>query len=935
MADENKRNISSNNPSGGAKKPAARKPAPGSQGARKSGQPSRPAGTGAAPTGARRPAGARPGSKAGPAAAKGTRPTSAKAAAGRASHPASGKRDAASPAVKKGAAVNGGKKEKKPKKKRTVGRMIGMAFLTVFIVGILVVIIGGIAGYVYINNNVDTNLDDLDLNNLAVDLTSTVYYMDSESGEYRELEELHGEQHRIWAEYEQVPQSMKDAFVAIEDERFWKHHGVDWKRTLGAFLEYAKGNTSYGGSTITQQLIKNVTNEKDVTPQRKIKEIIKALELERNYSKELILNSYMNTVYFSQGCYGVQAAANVYFGKDISELDLAECAAIAAITNNPTYYDLLLNPENNKQRQTVILDKMQELGMITQQQRDDAVAEELQVVDNSGDESAQSYFVDEIIKEVQQDLIDRKGYSEQYAQNLVYRGGLKIYATIDPAVQQVMDEEYANEENFQDLYNDNGDPLQSAMVITQPNTGAVLGIVGGRGTKEGDLVWSRASDSVRQPGSSIKPLSVYAPGIDQGLITWGSAFDDAPIYSNKAWPRNFDERYVGLTSVQYAVEVSLNTVPCYILENVLGFETSYEYLTEHFGITSLVDNDKATAPLALGGLTHGVSVREMSAAFNTFASGGKFIKSYTYTKVEDRNGEELLSNSAEENAKEAISPQANYVMIKLLQTVVDNNNTYVQIPGVQVAGKTGTTDGAVDRWFCGFTPYYTGAVWTGFDDNSSIPSRYRVIPPLKLWSAVMDRLHEPLDNAEFEQPEGVTTASFCMDSGMIPTSACSADPRGRVRSGWYVSGTTPGSYCDRHKTIEICSESGQLAGPYCPNIVASAKVVWERKYNFSVSIGDASYLYTGSTATCTLHTTPEVVKPEPVVPTPVEPVDPTPKPDPDKPVDPDPDNPPVDPDNPDGGGSDSGNTGGGTNKPSRQVSYARQSDLNMPLKRSA
>ena len=510
------------------------------------------------------------------------------------------------------------------KKKRTgVWHAISRILLTLLLIGVLCACFCGIAFayyvHAYINPSAQETANELN-SGLGLNLNSFIYAKDPTSGEYVVYETLSGNESREWVDSEQIPQYLKDAAVAIEDERFYSHNGVDWKRTLGAVKNWLFGGTQYGGSTITQQLIKNATDEDDYSVKRKINEIFRALALEDVVNdKDRILTMYLNTIYLGYRCYGVQTAADRYFGKDVSELTLAECAVLAGLTNNPSVYDVYNHPEKVKERQELILAQMLEQGMIDQATHDAAVAEELNYrpyedyVEDVGE--PYTYFTDAVIKDVVNDLMEQKGYSETVAYNMVNSGGLSIYATIDTSIQSILDQVWADDSVFPNTEK-YGERPQSAMVITD-KVGNIVGIAGGRGEKTGKLDFSYATDAKRQPGSSFKPLSTYGPAMDQGVIVPSSTVYDKALSTDdngRPWPMNDGKMPTGRAmSVESGIASSVNTIAVQVL-NALTPQKSFDFLTQRLGFAdSLVSSrteadgrvstDIALAPLALGGLT--------------------------------------------------------------------------------------------------------------------------------------------------------------------------------------------------------------------------------------------------------------------------------------------------------------------------------------------
>lgn len=659
------------------------------------------------------------------------------------------------------------KKSKKRKKRKVIGTAIK--------IGVLLILGFIIFSGVWIARNIDFSFGD-NLSSMNLNLSSTVYYMD-EDGNPKKYEQFVAAENRIWVSIDKIPENLKNAFVAIEDQRFYKHHGVDIKRTVGAVVNYVlKGDSSYGGSTITQQLVKNITNDKERTKARKIREILRALVLESKVSKEQILEMYLNTIYLSQGANGVEAAANTYFSKNVSELTLGECACIAGITQYPATYDPILHPKNNEKKRKIVLKEMLDQGYISKSEYNDAVNQELEFIQGEEKtERIQSYFLDNLFEVLLDDLI-KEGYSEQFAINMIYNGGLKVYATVDPKIQNIMEKEYENDSSFPNL--GGSSKPQSAMVISDPKTGEIKGIVGGRGEKTANRVLNRATQTTRQPGSSIKPISVYAPALDMGIITPGTSVEDSPLEIGDWKPKNSDGKFHGYVSVRSALTHSYNIPAIRILEE-LTVDTSYKYLKNKLHIDTLVSgvtqngkvySDKNLSSLALGGLTNGVTVMEMNMAYAALANGGTYIEPSVYTKVYDADGRLLLEKKPETN--KAFSEETAYLTSLILKDVVKSGTGYgAHIPNMDTCGKTGTTDDTKDRWFIGYTPYYVGAVWFGYDEQKTIPSS-GTNPALAVWRDVMTEIHKPLASREFKQPSGVEKMTVCSNTGRRPTSNC-------------------------------------------------------------------------------------------------------------------------------------------------------------------
>lgn len=643
---------------------------------------------------------------------------------------------------------------------------------------------------------VSREIKDMNIQSLALNYSSFIYYED-ESGNPQELEQIQGEDNCIWIDSSQIPQVMKDAIVSIEDERFYKHHGVDIKRTAGAtgkwlLAKLGVGTSNYGGSTITQQVIKNITKENENKPSRKIKEMMRAIALEKELTKDEILTMYLNIVYFANNCNGVEAAANTYFNKNAIDLTLAEAASIAGITQFPSEYDPFVHPENNIEKRNLVLSKMLELGYITDAEYVEAAGSDL-VVSNAHKESLgkiTSYFVDQVVNDVINDLVEQKGYSSDFATQQVYNGGLKIYSTIDPEIQEIMEDVFTDTSNFP--YTGKG--AQSAMVVMDPYTGKVRGIIGGLGEKTDIRGWNRATQSKRQPGSSIKPLSVYAPAIDTGKITEVTTVTDEEItIGDDKWkPKNSYNDFLGDMTIKEAVARSAN-IPAVKVLDMVGISTSFGYLQNKFHLSTLEDGDKNYSSLALGGLTQGVTVEEMAAAYCTFVNSGKYIKPYTYTEVLDSSGQIILQNTS--NATQAISAASAFITADLLSGVVNSSVGTGKAAkldcGISTYGKTGTTDDDFDKWFIGFTPYYVGACWYGFDTPASLSSAgVSGNPTVTAWKLVMEKIHSKLDKKELTKPSNVVEAQVCEYSGMLATSTCP------TTTGYFVEGTQPKSYCD-------------------------------------------------------------------------------------------------------------------------------------------
>lgn len=666
-------------------------------------------------------------------------------------------------------------KAKKSLRRRSTSFRAFVVTLKVFVV-LLIVAALGMGLWVY--NQTDFAFGD-DFNSFDMRLSSTIYCQ-NEYGEYEEYEQFKSSEKRIWVDIENVPEDLQNAFVAIEDQRFYEHRGVDIKRTLGAVINvFLKGDSSYGGSTITQQLVKNITQDNERTNARKIREITRSIVLETKMDKEQILEMYMNSIYLSQGVHGVQAASYVYFGKDVSELTLAESACIAGITQYPTTYDPILNPDNNKKKQLTVLAKMLELGYITEEEYNEATSEQLVFADEetlANDaliDDEQSYFADFIFEQAKEDLMKEFNYTEVFAEDFLCNGGLKIYATVDTKIQNIMEDYYENASNFPKFAG--SDTPQSAMVVMEPATGEIKGIVGGRGQKEGSRVLNRASQSKRQPGSSIKPIAVYAPALEENVANLASYISNAKLTIGDWTPKNANGKYTGPVTIQSAVAYSYN-VPAINTLKALGVDKSFEYMKDKLHVDSLVESvttngkvysDKNLSSLALGGLTNGVTPLEMTAAYSALANGGVYIEPTSYTKIFDKSGKLFYEKKPAKNR--VFSEETAFLTQQLLANVVKYGTAAGSVIGSNdTCGKTGTTDDNKDKWFMGFTPRYCAGVWFGYDKPKVINTGTN--PSLTIWKNIMNEIHEDIDDEHFEQPDGIVKAKVCPYTGLYESS---------------------------------------------------------------------------------------------------------------------------------------------------------------------
>ena len=748
-----------------------------------------------------------------------------------------------------------------------IGKALAFMLLSVIIVSLI-----GTASFVaYAKSSKNTDVTELEELARAQDRTTKLYYVASDGIDgslvVRELEgqALFARQNREWVRYADMPSELIDAFVSIEDHRYFTHSGIDLKRTAGAIKGFISGSGSYGGSTITQQLIKNVTGQDSYSVSRKIRELIKARRLDKALSKEEILELYLNTIYLAEGCYGVGAASQRYFAKDPNELSLVECAALAAIPQAPTKWDPITHPENNRERRSVVLRRMNELGVIDDQTLSKALNEELNTSNdrtrNTDSEQIHSWYTESVIDE-SIELLVKNGIASsiQTAKKLLYTGGLKIVTAQNPKMQKAVEEYFENEGNFykrRSLIHP-----ECSMVVIDPQNGRILALAGATGKKEANRTLNYATATHRSPGSSIKPLSVYAPAIDLGCITYASVIDDTPCRfvsdgrgGMRGWPQNYPNGYRGLTTVRDAVARSVNTVAVKTL-SMVGKERAFSILTDQLEIDGIIASqngmytDIADSPLALGQLTKGVTVRDISSAYTALANGGVFNKGKTVLKILDSEGRVLIDNVSE--GKRVFSEQTACITTKLLAGVTSSGTASAMTLTRQVecAGKTGTTTADCDRWFVGYTPDLVAGVWFGYPTPRSLDGYpHSPGPAVATFDNVMKILnteeylgHAPREH--FENAEGILTAKYCRDSGKLVSSACLCDPRGcRVETGYFTKETVPTEYCDVHTLVLYDTVNGGVASADCPpeNCRYVGLLNVKRSFPYEVYIADAQY----------------------------------------------------------------------------------------------
>lgn len=737
------------------------------------------------------------------------------------------------------------KKSKKKKKKKARKPLSPKAkrVLTVVISIILVFALTAtdVCGYVLINMIKTVNGDiQVDLNEYKANQNQTTIIYAMENDKPTEIARLHGEENRIWVSIDKIPENLQNAYIALEDKRFKTHSGVDWFRTASVVLVH---HFSQGGSTITQQLIKNLTGENGRTFIRKFREIQYALNLEKHFSKETILEAYLNTLYLDAGCYGVETASEYYFGKSVSELNLAECASIAAITQEPRTYNPILHPEKNKERQKVCLDNMLLQGMITQKEHDDALDYELILTnsekytpkkeDNEDGETLassilgaepeiQSYYVDYVIDSVIDDLMTAYNYSKTQAWRKVYYGGLKIYSAVDMNVQKTMEDIYYNRSGFPQATNSYGELIQSCMTVMDYE-GRVVGIVGQAGEKESNRCLNIATDTPRQPGSSIKPLSVYSLAVDTDDYSWSYPMvqNYGIMVGGERWPVNYGGDPGSPSSyknIQQALAPSDNTIPAQIVYHFTP-QKCYEWLTEKFHITTGTDADKDYSAMAVGGMSYGLTSLEMTAAYAVFGNGGKYYKPYCYYRVTNSTGSQILLSHNDEG-EQVISSSSAYVMNKLLQTVVTSSNgtaRYYPVSGYTTFAKTGTTTDNKDYWFVGGTPYYVSAIWFGYSQHpEDMTGKVSGKPAGNVFQRVMNAIHSGLDEKQFDKPDDVVQKTYCRSTGLIAGSNC-----GSTGTGWYKTSNIPATCSGNHSnpsadTTAATTQAGQQQATTTP-----------------------------------------------------------------------------------------------------------------------
>ena len=720
--------------------------------------------------------------------------------------------------------------------------------------------------------------DDFEISKEELEIAASNSVIVDANGEV--IANLSGDEKRKIISLEEMSGYLPKAYVSIEDERFYSHHGVDWKRTAGAvFNTIFRGSSSYGGSTITQQLVKNITKDDESSGlagiYRKIREWAKAYQVERMISKDQILELYLNILYVGGegNLHGVELGAEYYFNKSAKDLTLAESAFMAGINNSPSAYnpfdESTDNTEKIKNKTKTVLAKMLELGNIDQGEYDTAVAE----VDNGlnfskGDVSTSSnysYHTDAVLEQVINQVMEERGVSRQIAENYVYSSGLTIYSTADKDIQARVEEEYQKDKYIKsgrdkdeegNLINDH---TQSGMAIIDYKTGNVVAVAGGLGEKEASG-WNRATQMKKQTGSSIKMIADIVPGLEEGIITPSTRYmDEKTDFGSNYIPKNEDKYDNVDMDVRTVIKKSKN-IPSVKIMKELTPKKSIEYL-QKMGLESIDEEEDQVLALGIGGMTHGASPLEMAAAYGTIANDGVYITPTFYTKVVDKDGNTVLTPNQEETR--VFSEQTAYLakQIGMEPTKSGGTATYCAISGMDVVAKTGTTDNSNDRWLCGFTPYYSAATWFGYDSNEEVRG-FSQNPAGQIWDAIMTDIHSDLEDATFERPNGIVEETVCRTTGCLATTGCT-DTYTEI----FASNHLP-EKCQGHGSQSICSESGKVATEYCSEycevttnyygavLPKEQLKLWtpvDRKVT-----DDAGRIY----ETCDIHTSPKVVEPE-------------------------------------------------------------------------
>ena len=735
--------------------------------------------------------------------------------------------------------------------KRAVA-VIATGIFACFVAGAIIFI--GLVLFVY--NGINFEADDNLFEN-SRSFESTVFYADGSicDEEYEPVViSLGSGLRKTRFSIEEISHYLTDGIIAVEDKKFYLHHGVDFKRTAMAALNYiTKSRDSFGASTITQQVVKNISGDNNPTLKRKAAEIIRAMHLERNYSKDEIFDLYLNIIPMGENIYGVGEAAKAYFGKTPDLLSVSEAATLIGITNAPTAYSPYLHPDVCLKKRNIVLGVMFDDGVISEDEYRDAISDPLEVIPRDKRENTvDSWFVEVAIEDITKDLSEKYHISTSAARMMLMGGGYKIYTTMNVGVQEVM------ERYFEDLSNlayETKDGLNYAMTVIDSKSGYLVGVVGRAGQKAGNRLFNHAT-ALHPPASCIKPLSIYAPMIDDGIINWASVLDDVPVSFNEregeyvAYPRNSPDVYDGLTTVKDAIRLSKNTVAVRLCGKYTP-KRSFDFLKDKLGFDTMVGSGKsntdiAIAPMALGQMSRGVSLIKLTEAYGIFPSDGIHRDALSYLKIFDYKGRLVIDK--EQNATHVVKASTARIMNKLLECVIlDGTARSVRLrDGISVAGKTGTSSGNKDKLFIGYTPYYLGGIWCGYDNGSGISSQSK--SHLHIWAEVMDLIHENIpDVSEKFSVDGLEYLSYCVDSGCEFDEVCTFDPRGTRREwGYFSDDNKPRGICERHIICMYDSLTKAVACECCPreNLIAVSLIhIDDRRFPKEIIVTDAEYVY--------------------------------------------------------------------------------------------
>lgn len=758
-------------------------------------------------------------------------------------------------------------KKGKDKKGKHPKLMLTLKIIAIIIVACIIIGAGVVAGvfFGFFGEDLKITADALNIkteNSVLIDINGN------------EVAKLNGDENREVILMSEMGEYLPKAFVAIEDKRFYDHNGVDIKRTLGAVMKYATGNSSYGGSTITQQLIKNATGEKKKHWTRKVKEIVKAYQIEREMSKDQILESYLNTIPLGGGgknVYGVKVASKYYFDKEPADLSLAEACYIAGINHSPNVYNPFKetpNTEKITKRTKTVLDEMKDQGKIDKEQYDQAIQEvDAGLAFKEGNITSNNSLTqneEAAVKQVINQYAEEHDLEYDIAEKQIKSGGYKIYITENKDIQNILDKEYTENTSWitttksKNKKDENGNKItvqmQSGMAIIDHKTGYVVASRGVLGEK---TAWGtdRSTSAGMQPGSSIKPIAVIAPSLQEGLITPGTVVDDTPVSFGSYKPHNDDWTYKGLYNIRSILRESRN-IPEVKMMRTLGPAKSIEYL-KSFGISTVDESKDAGLALALGGVSNGISPLEMAAAYATLANDGVYIEPTFYIKVEDSKGNIVLEKKQETHR--VISEQNAYLVQSLLTEPTGTGltgssgatATGARVSGQQTCGKTGTADDTKITWFCGFTPYYSGAMYFAYDEkDAKAPGSGAVA---RRWGGIMNKVHKGLESAKFDKPGNIVSAAVCKESGLLPTENCA----GHTYTEMFVKGTVPSKTCSTHVKVKVCKETGKIANEFCKDVEEKVFITRENRDKDTSwqSAADASLM--APTENCDKHTKPQ------------------------------------------------------------------------------